>query len=220
MRTGEAGPRVLVATRNAGKLRELHALFAKLGVEVVDLSAVGLGDPSPAEEDLEVHDTFEANALGKAQYFYARSGFPTVADDSGLVVDALGGAPGVRSKRFAGASGPPHEVDAANNARLQSLLAGRTNRRAAFVCAAAYVDGSYELVERGEVHGSITDRPSGADGFGYDPYFSSNELGKTFAEATIAEKETVSHRGRAFRALAAALTLLPGAASITTRNGA
>jgi XTP/dITP diphosphohydrolase len=195
---------LLLATRNAGKLRELRALFAGASIDVIDLTAAGV-QPSDVEETLERFDTFEENALAKARHFHAASGLPTVADDSGLAVAALGGAPGVRSKRFAGATGDSRTVDAANNARLQAVLAGMTDRAAAFVCAAAYVDDAGASVARGEVRGRVTEAPRGTDGFGYDPYFWSDELGMTFAEASIAEKEAVSHRGRAFRQLVAEL---------------
>ncbi|AHG90741.1 Nucleoside-triphosphatase rdgB [Gemmatirosa kalamazoonensis] len=196
--------RVLVATRNAGKLRELRALFANLGVDLVDLAAAGLPE-SPEEDELESYDTFESNALAKARHFHALSGLPTVADDSGLSVDALGGSPGVHSKRYAGVVGASAAVDAANNAKLQRALAGAADRRARFVCAAAFVDGGRETVARGEAPGRILDEARGREGFGYDPYFLSDDLGVTFAEASVAQKEGVSHRGRAFRALVSAL---------------
>jgi XTP/dITP diphosphohydrolase len=191
---------LLLATRSAGKLRELRALFVGASVDVVDLATVGIPE-STAEDTLEAFDTFEENALAKARYFHGLSGLPTVADDSGLAVAALGGAPGVRSKRFAGATGTGREVDAANNAKLQKVLDDVADRSAAFVCVAAYVDGTTALFERGEVPGRVTAVPSGTEGFGYDPYFWSDELGMTFADASIAQKEAVSHRGRAFRRL-------------------
>jgi XTP/dITP diphosphohydrolase len=195
---------LLVATRNAGKLRELRALFATLGLEPIDLQAAGL-EESPDEDALEAYDTFEANALAKARHFHVLSGLPTVADDSGLAVDALEGAPGVHSKRYANAAGASADVDRANNAKLQQALSGISDRRARFVCAAAYVDDDGELVTRGEAPGRILTEARGEGGFGYDPYFLSDELGLTFAEASIPEKERVSHRGRAFRALVGAL---------------
>jgi XTP/dITP diphosphohydrolase len=111
----------------------------------------------------------------------------------------------VRSKRFSGVAGPSRAVDASNNALLVERLAGEADRRARFVCAAAYVDGARELVRRGTVPGAIVERPAGPHGFGYDPHFRSDELGKTFGEATVEEKARVSHRARAFAALAAAL---------------
>jgi XTP/dITP diphosphohydrolase len=196
--------KVLLATRNAGKLRELRALFDGLGVAVVDLHAAGVPESSE-EDDLEVHETFEENALAKARYYFERARMPTIADDSGLAVAALGGAPGVRSKRYSGATGSTHDVERANNEALQRALAGAPDRAAKFVCAAAFVDRDVELVVLGETHGTIAFAPHGTQGFGYDPYFVSEDLGITFAEAGIPEKERVSHRGRAFRGLVAAL---------------
>jgi len=195
---------ILVATRNAGKLRELRALFAGLGVELMDLASAGIPE-TPDEDALEAYGTFEANALAKARHFHRLSGLPTVADDSGLAVDFLGGAPGVYSKRYSGATGASAVVDRANNAKLLAALRDASDRGARFVCAAAFVDDDRELVTRGEAPGRIVDEARGGDGFGYDPHFLSDELGLTFGEATVAQKEQVSHRGRAFRALVDAL---------------
>lgn len=192
---------VLLATRNAGKLRELKLLLAASGARVQDLREAGIPE-HPEEDELERFDTFEENALAKARFFHAVSGLPTIADDSGLVVRALGGAPGVRSKRWSGRvelSGQAL-VDA-NNALLIASLSGVTDRGAAFVCAAAFVDGVRTVVARGETEGTIVDTPGGSLGFGYDPYFRSQELRGTFGECTAVEKERVSHRGRALRAL-------------------
>ena len=193
--------RVLLATRSVGKLRELRPLFTARGLVVTDLREAGI--PETAEEDaLEVYTSFEENALAKGRYFARRSGLPVVADDSGIEVRALGGRPGVRSKRW---SERPdlhgQALDDENNRLLVSLLARETDRRARYVCAAAFVDGAREVVRRGEVSGVVTAQPRGANGFGYDPFFQSDELGKTFGEASLAEKETVSHRARAFIAL-------------------
>ena len=202
---GTDGRPLLLATRSAGKLRELRPLFADAGIEIVDLVAAGIPE-SPDEDALEAFETFEENALAKARHFHQLSGLPTVADDSGLSVSALGGRPGVQSKRW---SGRPdlggQALDDANNALLLRELAGGTDRGARYVCVAAYVDGEREIVRRGEAAGSIVERPVGSGGFGYDPYFLSADLGRTFGEATREEKERVSHRGRAFRALVAAL---------------
>jgi XTP/dITP diphosphohydrolase len=129
-----------------------------------------------------------------------------VADDSGLVVEALRGAPGVRSKRWSGRadlSGPA--LDEANNRKLVESVQGLSRPAARYVCVAAYRDGERELVARGETAGEIVTPPRGRDGFGYDPYFLSAELGRTFGESATSEKEAVSHRGRAFRALIARL---------------
>ena len=195
---------VLVATRNPGKLHELRPMFAALGIAITDLETAGIPE-TPDEESIESHETFEANALAKARHFRALTNRPTIADDSGLEVEALGGAPGVRSRRYSGASGGDREVYAANNAKLVRDLAGAADRRARFVCAVAYVDGTQEIVRRGTVEGAIVEEPQGGEGFGYDPHFLATELGRTFGEATREEKGAISHRARAFAALVSAL---------------
>ena len=196
----------MLATRNAGKLRELRPIFENQGVEVIDLAEAGIPE-SPDEASIESYDTFEENALAKARYFFARSdGRDVVADDSGLVVDALGGEPGVRSKRWSDRSDlNGAALDQANNDKLLSLLSGVSDRRARFVCAAAWCGAHGEVVTRGEVVGRIVEHASGSHGFGYDPYFVADELGITLGDATIEVKRSVSHRGRAFDALAAVL---------------
>lgn len=197
---------ILLGTRSAGKLGEMRALLEAAGLELTDPRSLGVAETA-REEQLEVFDTFEENALAKARYFADRAGLPTIADDSGLEVFALGGRPGVRSKRFSGrADLHGRALDEANNALLQAQLAEHSDRRARFVCAVALVrpDG-HEMVRRGETAGRITFAPRGTGGFGYDPYFESAELGLTFAEASIAEKERISHRGRALRALLEAM---------------
>jgi XTP/dITP diphosphohydrolase len=196
----------LLATRSAGKLRELRPLFASAGLRVIDLDEAGI--PQDAVEDhVEAFDTFEANALAKARWFRLRSGgLPTVADDSGLEVRSLGGAPGVYSRRWSGSDLVGQALDDANNARLLAALDGARDRRARYVCVAALVDDQGELFRRGESEGEILERRAdGAHGFGYDPFFHSTELGRPFAQVTAGEKERVSHRGRAFRALLEAL---------------
>jgi XTP/dITP diphosphohydrolase len=196
---------VLLATRNAGKLRELRPLFAAAGLATTDLETLGIEPDPEAEDGVEAHETFEANAIAKARYFYEVSGgVATIADDSGLEVVALGGAPGVRSRRWT-----VEATDAANNARLVASVAGRTDRHARYVCAAAFIGLGHELVRRGEVDGSIVDVARGAGGFGYDPHFQADELGRTFGEATLEEKARVSHRARAFGALLAAIAAEP-----------
>ncbi len=208
--TRSARPHLLLATRSAGKLTELRPMFEACRVPVMDLEDLGL--PYDTDEDaIERFDTFEENALAKAQYFYEVSGgIPTVADDSGLEVLALGGAPGVRSKRWAAAArrdqGTPdprgEDIDASNNAMLVRAVADLSDRRARYVCAAAYVGvGGQELVTRGEVTGTIVTEARGSAGFGYDPYFVADDLGRTFGEASREDKARVSHRARAFRAL-------------------
>lgn len=200
--------RLLVATRSAGKLRELAPLLRAAGHVPIDLATAGIPE-APAEDAIEVHETFEANALAKARHFFALSGIPTLAEDSGLCVDALGGGPGVRSKRWSGRTDLGGEaLDAANNVRLLAALSGApvgSGRGAGYVCAAAYVDADGEVVRRGETRGQIEEAPRGSEGFGYDPLFRSDELGRTFAEVTCEEKAGVSHRGRAVRAVLAAL---------------
>ena len=198
--------RVLLATRSAGKLSELRPIFADARIDVVDLNDVGI-DETAEEDALEAFDTFEENALAKARHFQRLTGLPTIADDSGLAVCALDGAPGVRSKRWGMRPGLGGlALDDANNERLVAVLTGAANRRARYVCVAAFVDGVREIVRRGEVEGTVLEKPRGAGGFGYDPYFFSPELGRTFAEASRTEKERVSHRGRAFRALIESLS--------------
>jgi XTP/dITP diphosphohydrolase len=195
----------VVATRNPGKLRELRSLLAGAGVRAIDLEEAGIPE-APEEEELEAFETFEENALAKARWFAGRAGgLPVLADDSGLEVRALRGEPGVRSKRWSGRvdlSGA--ELDASNNALLLARLRGVEDRRARFVCAAAWCDESGEIVVRGEVPGTIVERPSGAHGFGYDPLFFATELGMTLGEATLDAKARVSHRARAVAALLAA----------------
>jgi len=198
----------VIATRNAGKLRELRPLFADAGIAVIDLLEAGVPESSD-EETLECFETFEENALAKARWFAARvDGLPVIADDSGLEVAALGGAPGVRSKRWSGrADLSGSALDDANNALLLEHLRGASDRSARFVCAAAWCDGTGELAVRGAVRGSIVEAHAmrGAHGFGYDPLFHADELGMTLAEATVVEKQSVSHRGRAFVRLLAQL---------------
>jgi XTP/dITP diphosphohydrolase len=209
MMAHRGGAPVLVATRSAGKLRELRPLFESLGVPLMDLDELGL-PPDADEETIEQFATFEENALAKARYFFeASGGIATVADDSGLEVLALGGAPGVRSKRWAADHAGVAElgarrdadVDAVNNATLVQAVATLADRRARYVCAAAFVGLGREVVRRGETAGTVITEPRGSGGFGYDAYFLSSELGRTFGEAARADKERVSHRGRAFRAL-------------------
>lgn len=200
-----SGSTLLLATRSEGKLRELREIVAGSGFKSVSLVDLGIAE-SPDEEGIECHDTFEANALAKARHFNRLTSMPTVADDSGLCVRALGDAPGVWSKRYSGRSDLSGQaLDDANNARLLDELAMHKDRSASYACAAAFVNVGAEHVVTGSTTGLITLEPRGDDGFGYDPYFFSLDLGKTFGEALVAEKEAVSHRGRAFRALFASL---------------
>jgi len=197
---------LLIATRNSGKMAEIRRLLsAAPGLRPTDLDELGL-PPEPIEEDLESLSSFEGNALAKARHFFERSGMPTVADDSGLVVDALGGAPGVHSKRFA-----PEQnlegtaLDQANNRHLVASLAeiDPPMRTARYVCVAVMVDEAGPPLQfRGEAEGLIVLEPRGAGGFGYDPHVLDPDLGRTFAEMSPAEKDRRSHRGKAFRSLA------------------
>lgn len=201
--------RLLLATRSPGKLRELLPLLAAERMIVTTPDQLGL--PVTAREaEVEVFETFEENALAKGRWFFQVTGLPSVADDSGLEVDSLGGRPGVRSKRYSGrADLTGQALDDENNAMLQRELAPHGDRSARFVCAAAYVDGDRELVARGETLGEITRQGRGTEGFGYDPYFLSTELGQTFGEAGREAKERISHRGRAFRALLGQMRATP-----------
>jgi XTP/dITP diphosphohydrolase len=193
----------LLATRSLGKLYELRPMFSAAGLDVIDLDAAGIPE-SDAEEGLEELETFEENALSKASYFRAKSGLVTIADDSGLEVQALGGAPGVRTKRWSGRTDlEGRALDAANNDFLLAKLAKSSDRRARYVCVAALVNDSGHRTFRGETEGEILESPRGAGGFGYDPLFLSSDLGITFAEAERAAKERTSHRGRAFAQLIA-----------------
>jgi XTP/dITP diphosphohydrolase len=197
----------LIATRNRGKMAELLPMLAASGVSAVSLDDVGIA-ASADEDDLERYDTFEENALAKARYFATRSGMPCLADDSGLCVDALGGRPGVRSRRFASDQGrvlrAGSDEDASNNDALLDACwdSGWAPPWAAhYVCAAAFVDATRALVAIGRTDGTIHAEREGSGGFGYDPYFLSTELGVTFATASRDAKAHVSHRGRAFASL-------------------
>jgi XTP/dITP diphosphohydrolase len=196
--------KLLFATRSRGKQREVRRLLEAAGHEVVFPDDAGVSE-SAAEESLEVADSFQTNARLKAEYFAKLTGLPTVADDSGLEVFHLGGAPGVKSKRWAGAIGTPAEVDAANNAELQRRLRGapESKRRARYRCVLVLIGkvGGIPVPFEGSCSGAILEEPRGAGGFGYDPYFLSDDLGKTFGEATPDEKDRISHRGHALAAL-------------------
>jgi XTP/dITP diphosphohydrolase len=195
-----AGIRLAIATHNAHKVGEIWAILDSL-VPSLTREAVAdagtLGAPAPVEDGV----TFEANALIKARALCAATGLPAIADDSGIAVGVLGGAPGVFSARWAGS----HGDDAANLRLLIDQLADvpDEHRDAAFVCAAALVtpDG-HEFVEVGRMHGRVTREPAGGGGFGYDPIFVADGYDVTTAEITAEQKNAISHRGIAFRALA------------------
>jgi XTP/dITP diphosphohydrolase len=199
--------KLLVATRSPGKTREIRELFAGLPIQVVFPDDLGL-EHLPEEDELEQSSSYAGNAVAKARHFSQRSGLPTVADDSGIEVDALSGAPGVHSARFAvqaGAANRATTLDAANNALLLERLAGLPveQRTARYRCVVAYLEtppGAAEIVEA-TCDGRILGAPKGEGGFGYDPLFFSEDLQRGFGEVPTATKHRVSHRGRAFRAL-------------------
>jgi XTP/dITP diphosphohydrolase len=188
--------KLLLASRNAGKLAELQRLLAGAG----EWQVVGLADVPPFPEAPETGATFAENALAKARDAAAATGLPAVADDSGLAVDALNGMPGVLSARWSGR----HGDDEANLRLLLGQLGDVPDERrgAAFVCAAALVvPDRTEVVEHGEWRGRIVRAPRGTGGFGYDPIFAPDGEQRTSAELTPAEKDAASHRGKALRAL-------------------
>jgi len=189
---------VLLGSTNPGKLREYREILQGLDLELVAPSDL---DPVPPEPDEDAH-TFAENASAKARAYATASGLRTIADDSGLEVYALRGAPGVRSRRFFGEDASAEE----RNAKLLALLNGALDRSARFVCVTALAspDGHVELFE-GEVHGEIAEAPRGEAGFGYDPVFVIAGDGRTMAELPSEEKHRVSHRGRAGAKLRARL---------------
>ena len=197
--------KLLVGTRSAGKSREIRELFAGLPFEL-SFPSDRLLEPLPEEADLERSLSYVENAVAKARYFATRGGLPTVADDSGIEVELLGGAPGPRSARWAGGGGGGGgDVDAANNTLLLEQLAGvpEERRGARYRCVVAFLATPSNVPEIVEAtcDGFILTEPRGSGGFGYDPLFFSPELHMTFGEALPAAKHRVSHRGRAFRAL-------------------
>jgi XTP/dITP diphosphohydrolase len=196
------GRRLLVATHNPGKLREFEYLLEPHGIEVLGAAALGLPEPE------ETGDTFAANARLKAWAAADATGLPALADDSGLVVQGLDGAPGIHSARWAG---PARDFDLAIGKVLAALVArfgsfAAADHRAAFVatlCLARPDQG--DLLFEGRVDGMLVERPRGASGFGYDPIFVPDGAGRTFAEMSAAEKHAISHRRRALDAFMAAL---------------
>jgi XTP/dITP diphosphohydrolase len=190
--------RVVLATGNPGKLREMRAILAGRDLEIVAQAELGIAPP------VEDGDSFVANALIKARHAAARSGLPAIADDSGLEVDALGGRPGLHSARYAG----PAADDRANNERLLAELAGvpHAGRGARYRCALVFVrtaDDAAPVVAEAAWPGRIGFEARGAGGFGYDPYFIVDGDGRTAAEMPAAAKNRISHRGQALAALAA-----------------
>jgi XTP/dITP diphosphohydrolase len=193
--------RLVLASNNPGKLREFRRLLEPLGIEVVAQSELGIPE---AEEP---HPTFVENALAKARHASAHAGLAALADDSGVCVDALGGAPGVSSARYAGEP----KSDARNNAKLVAALQGVADRRAHYYCVLVLVrapDDPQPIIAEGAWHGLIVDAPRGASGFGYDPHFLDPASGMTGAELPLDRKNALSHRGIAMRALIAKLEAL------------
>jgi XTP/dITP diphosphohydrolase len=201
---------LLVATRSSHKLREVSDILAEFsGFSLLTLADLLL-PASPDEDGLEAFSTFAENAHAKARYFAGRTGTLTLADDSGLCVDALAGAPGVRSKRFSGRSDLEGDrLDEANNELLLRRMADVPSgkRTAKYVCAAAIVDPQgREVVFEGSCAGEILPAPVGAKGFGYDPLFYVPEEAKSFGEMTAPRKNVLSHRARAVRLAASYLS--------------
>ena len=192
---------IAVASNNAGKIREIQQIFS--GYRLMTMAELGV-----VSAPEETGNSFLENALIKAKALYELIKLPVLADDSGLEVEALNGAPGIYSARYGGVD----TSDARNTARLIEEMAGKSDRRARFVCTVVlYLGGDDYLTAEGRAEGVILTAPRGAGGFGYDPVFYSDELHKSFAEAEASEKNLVSHRGRALRALAAKLAALEAA---------
>jgi XTP/dITP diphosphohydrolase len=194
--------RVVIASNNPGKLRELAALLEPLGIEAVPQSQYAV------TEAAEPHFTFLENALAKARHASNMTGLPALADDSGLCVPALFGEPGVHSACYAGKEGDRETRDARNNAKLVEQLRAAGDRAAFYYCVLVLLrnpDDPTPVVADGTWHGEIVLEPRGNNGFGYDPQFRTRERGLTAAELTAAEKNRVSHRGKALAALAARL---------------
>ncbi len=192
--------RLLLGTRNHGKVAELHALLKGLDVELESVDELADPPPDPREDA----PSYAENAVFKAVTYARATGMTTIADDSGLEVDALGGAPGVRSRRFFGEDATPAE----RNRMLLGLLDGVTDRGARFVAVIALADpdGRVETFD-GEIRGEISESPRGEDGFGYDPVFIIAEDGRSMAELPRQEKNAISHRGLAGAKLRAALAI-------------
>jgi XTP/dITP diphosphohydrolase len=191
---GDTLDRLVLASGNEGKLREFRRLLAPYAIDVVAQDALGVPE---AEEP---HPTFVENALAKARNASRHAGWPALADDSGICVAALGGAPGVQSARYAG----DPRSDARNNAKLIDALAGVDDRRAHYACVLVVVthpDDPEPVIAEGRWHGRVIDRPRGSGGFGYDPHFEDLATGLTGAELPLDRKNALSHRGKAMRAL-------------------
>ncbi len=184
---------LVLASGNPDKTRELRRILAPLNVEVIPVT-----DPVPDWSVEETGITLEENAFIKARDAFEKTGIPAVADDTGLFVDVLGGAPGIYAARFAGADCSYED----NVRKLLRTMSGEKNRRACFRTAAAFVSETMEFSVPGEVGGVILERPDGTGGFGYDPVFLPDGMDKTFARCTAQEKDRISHRARSLRKLA------------------
>jgi XTP/dITP diphosphohydrolase len=194
--------KLVIASNNPGKLREFQFLLKPLGIEVLTQSQLGIGE---AEEP---HPTFIENALAKARHVSQLSGLPALADDSGICVSALDGAPGVLSARYAGDA---PKSDQRNNEKLLHAMFGVTDRRAHYYCVLVllhHADDPQPLIAEGEWHGEIALQPAGDGGFGYDPLFWLPQLGRTSAQLEREQKHEISHRGKALRALLAKLKVM------------
>lgn len=186
--------KIVLASNNKGKLREFGAMLAPLSIEIHPQ------DEFHVSEAEEPYGTFLENCLAKARHAARSTGLPAIADDSGICVDALGGAPGVLSARFAGEP----KSDARNNEKLVESLKGQANRRAHYTCvlvAVRHADDPEPIIAEGRWYGEVADTPQGEGGFGYDPYFYLPQYGKTAAQLTADEKNAVSHRGVALKKL-------------------
>jgi XTP/dITP diphosphohydrolase len=194
--------KLVLASGNEGKLREFSRLMLPLGIDVVAQGALGIADAD------EPHPTFIENALAKARHASMHARLPALADDSGICVDALDGAPGVLSARYAGEP----RSDARNNEKLLQALAGVADRRAHYYCVLALVRHASDpepVFAEGRWPGRVIDVARGAGGFGYDPYFEDLQTGMTGAQMLLAQKNAISHRGQAMRALIARLQQQP-----------
>jgi len=192
--------KIVLASNNAGKLREFGQMLATIDIEVLPQAQFNIPEAD------EPHVTFVENALAKARHASKLTGLPALADDSGICVSALGGAPGVYSARFAGEP----KSDQRNNQKLIADLKGKTDRRAHYVAVLVFVhhaDDPQPIICEGEWHGEIIDTPRGENGFGYDPYFLVPDLNQTAAEIAADEKNRRSHRGQALRQLIERLKL-------------
>lgn len=191
-------PKIVLATGNMGKVREFESLFASFHASIIPQKTLGVTDAD------ETGTTFIENAIIKARHAAKTTGLPAIADDSGLVVDALGGAPGIYSSRYAG-------ENASDNANINKLLAAldnTSNRRAYFVCTLVFMrhaDDPTPVIAQGKWHGEILPSPCGEEGFGYDPVFYIPELGLSAAQLDKASKNRISHRGQALSLLLSAL---------------